>query len=133
MFKLIVRAFIVLAAAALSGGAPAAADWPVRTSELNGVTIKATPRTLSGAAWQFELVFDTHVQALADDLTTAAVLIAADGSPVAPLAWQGDPPGGHHRKGILRFKALEPAPAVLELRITRPGEAAARSFKWKIQ
>lgn len=133
MFNLIVRTFVVLATFALWTGALAAADLPAQTSEQGGVTVKATPGSLSGADWQFDVVFDTHVQELKDDLPRSAVLIAADGSPVAPLGWSGDPPGGHHRKGVLRFRALDPIPAVLELRISRSAEPAPRAFKWKLR
>lgn len=44
--------------------------------------------------------------------------------------WLGDPPGGHHRKGVLRFNAVEPQAREFELRIMRPGESAARVFRW---
>lgn len=133
MFTLIVRTLLLLATLALSPAAPAAGELPPQTSDQGGVTVKVTPRRLAGPAWEFELVFDTHVQALQDDVLRSAVLIAADGSPVAPVAWDGDAPGGHHRKGVLRFDPLEPSPAVLELRLARSGEPAPRAFKWTIR
>jgi hypothetical protein len=70
---------------------------------------------------------------LKDDLMKTAVLVAADGSQVAPLEWKGAAPGGHHRAGVLRFKALQPAPATVVLRITRPGEPQPRIFQWKVR
>ena len=113
--------------------APAAADaLPAQSSSAAGVTVKATPRTLAGAVWEFELVFDTHTQDLKDDPAKSASLHAA-GASAAPLAWQGDPPGGHHRKGVLRFKAITPAPAALELRLQRAGEPSPRVFRWKVK
>ena len=49
------------------------------------------------------------------------------------LEWKGAAPGGHHRAGVLRFKALNPAPALVVLRITRTGEAKPRVFQWKLR
>lgn len=111
-------------------GAASAADLSPRTSSSDGVTIKATPRAVSASAWEFEIVFDTHSQALTDDLGKTAKLVDDNGTSHAPAAWQGDAPGGHHRKGTLRFDGVAPAPAYLELRIQRTGEKAPRVFRW---
>lgn len=42
-------------------------------------------------------------------------------------------PGGHRREGVLKFAAFEPFPESVELRIARPGEAAARTFRWQLR
>lgn len=124
---------IWLAALAIAaGGIAAAPALAPQSSSVSGVTVKATPRTVSGDAWEFEIVMDTHSQNLSDDLTKAAVLSAGDGVTYVPIGWQGDPPGGHHRKGILRFQAVKPASAI-ELRLSRPGEAQPRVFRWKLE
>lgn len=113
--------------------AVAAADaLPAQSSSTAGVTVKATPRALSGSVWEFELIFDTHTQALNDEPAQSASLHAG-GAQLAPLAWQGDPPGGHHRKGVLRFKAIAPTPATLELRLQRAGEPSPRVFRWQLK
>ena len=104
-----------------------------QSSSEASVTVKITPRTLTGATWDFEVVFDTHSQELKDDLEKAAVLVADGGASQAPVKWQGDPPGGHHRSGTLQFKAVSPMPAAIELRITRQGEAKPRSFRWQLK
>lgn len=126
-------AFALLAAFARLPDAGAAGNWPALGSSQDGVTLKVAPRSLSGAVWEFEVTFDTHTQALTDDLMKNAVLVAADGRRISPSGWQGDPPGGHHRTGMLRFDAITPAPAGFELRITRPGEPSPRSFRWTLQ
>jgi len=115
--------FALLAAFALSLGATAAENLSPQTSSQSGVTVKVTPRSFSGPAWEFEVVFDTHSQELSDDLLKSAMLVGERGSP----------PGGHHRKGVLSFDALKPAPAVLELRIQRPGESGPRVFRWTLR
>jgi hypothetical protein len=70
---------------------------------------------------------------LSDDLVKSSVLLDARGARHAPIAWEGAPPGGHHREGVLRFKALGPAPGAFELQIRRPGESAARVFRWTLK
>jgi len=40
-------------------------------------------------------------------------------------------PGGHHRKGMLRFKPTTASPASVELRLQRPAESAPRVFRWQ--
>ena len=116
-----------------AGGVFAAPDLSMRTSTEAAVTVKATPTDLSGDPWRFDIVFDTHSHALTDDLQKGARLVADGGKTHSPLAWRGDPPGGHHRKGVLEFKAIAPLPASIELQIAREGEAQPRSFKWSLK
>lgn len=126
------RGLIALLALLLPVAVAAADALPAQASSAAGVTVKATPRALSGPVWEFELVFDTHSQALNDDPAKSASLHAA-GVQLAPLGWQGDAPGGHHRTGVLRFKPVTPAPAALELRLQRAGEASPRIFRWQMK
>jgi len=115
-----------------ASGAGAASTLPTRTSAEAAVAVKATPRPLTGATWEFDLVFDTHSRELNDDLEKTAVLVTDGGKTFSPVKWQGDPPGGHHRKGVLQFKPVSPRPASIELRIARPGEPAPRVFQWAL-
>ena len=103
-------------------------------SNERGIKVTATPQKILGEAktWDFQLVLETHTQDLSDDLAKSAVLIA-DGRQYMPLGWEGAPPGGHHRKGVLRFKAIAPPPAAVELRIRLAGDASPRSFKWLLK
>lgn len=127
---------IVLAGAALAfAGAAAAGNLETRSSSAAGVTVKVTPAQVAPAAptWEFEIVLDTHSGDLSDDLVRNSVLIGSSGARHAPLAWDGAGPGGHHRKGVLRFKALQPVPQAIELQIQRPGESAPRNFRWTLK
>jgi len=110
-----------------------AADLKQQSSSERGVTVRAMPRDLSPAAtvWEFEIVLESHSQDLGDDLKAIAALAADGGSKQAPTAWEGDPPGGHHRKGVLRFSPMKPPPQTIELVILRPGEQAPRTFRWR--
>lgn len=128
-----IRTLVLAAIIGLSGSACAAPPLKPQTSNQSAVTVKVVPKNVQGDVWEFDMVFDTHSQELKDDLLKNAVLIAVDGTPVAPMAWQGDPPNGHHRKGVLRFNALNPRPDVLELRVTRPTELVPRVFKWDMK
>lgn len=100
-----------------------------------GVGIRATPVEIAPSAklWAFEIRLDTHSGQLDDDLAREAVLVDEAGRHHAPVAWEGSPPGGHHRQGVLKFAPVSPMPAVIELRIQRTGEPTPRSFKWQLK
>lgn len=111
----------------------AAAALSPQTSNQSAVMVTVTPHPADAGAWDFEVALNTHSGALDDDLLKSAVLVTADGKRLAPVAWRGDGPGGHHRKGVLRFESVAPSATAMELRIQRPGEPAARSFRWALK
>jgi hypothetical protein len=120
---------------ALLVAASAAAQLAPQRSTQGGVTVAVTSAELAAGAkvWSFKVVLDTHSQDLSDDLAKSAVLVDGQGRESKPIAWEGAPPGGHHRAGVLKFPAFEPLPEAVELRIARPGEAAARTFRWQLR
>ncbi|MBW6494789.1 MAG: hypothetical protein K0B16_09600, partial [Burkholderiaceae bacterium] len=109
----------LVTASLMASNATAAPNLPTRTSSAAAVMISATPHPFTGTVWEFDVALNTHSAALSDDLAKSASLVADGGKSFAPLAWQGDAPGGHHRKGVLQFKPISPLPKSLELRITR--------------
>ncbi len=132
------KALVSLAAAiavAAASGIASARELAQQTSRDRGVTVRVKPIDTSASAklWAFEVVLETHSQELSDDLARAATLSGAGGAQQAPTSWEGDPPGGHHRKGVLRFVPIVPAPDAVELRIQRSGETAPRSFRWQLK
>jgi len=131
--RLIICVFSAIVALLSVSGVEAASNLPAQSSTQAGVAVQATPRILDGSAWEFELAFNTHSRELTDDPAKEAVLVANGGAPSRPISWQGDPPGGHHRKGVLRFNSISPQPQAIELRIQRPGESAPRSFRWQLK
>jgi hypothetical protein len=116
-----------------AGGAQA--QFATQRSSANGVTVAVTPLNLAAGAktWDFGVVLDTHSQDLSDDLVKTTLLRDDKGNEFRPLVWKGAAPGGHHRKGVLKFNPVAPPPQALELRIRRPGEAQARIFRWELK
>lgn len=119
--------FIAVSNATESGYAP-------QVNNQREIKVTATLQNIPNDAktWDFEVVIETHTQALNDDPLKVSVLIV-DGKQYLPLAWKGAPPGGHHRKGTLHFKAISPQPAAVELQIRLAGEPSPRSFKWLLK
>jgi len=128
-------ALLVLPALPLPSVAQANSEATRTQSSLeSGVTVKATPKAIGPAAtrWEFTIALDTHSADLSDDLVADSRLVSDDGRTAKPIGWTGPGPGGHHREGVLAFDALTPRPAWIELRIVRPGEVTARTFKWQL-
>ena len=128
--------WLVAAAFAAVASAPVySAELPAQKSNERGVTVAVTPVDLAAAAlnWRFKLVLDTHSQDLGDDLMQSAVLVDESEGRHRPVAWDGAPPGGHHREGVLTFKPISPPPDSIELRISRPGEPEPRVFRWTLK
>lgn len=119
--------FISVSNAAESAYAP-------QTSNEREIKVTATLQNISNETktWDIEVALETHTQALSDDLAKSSVLIAG-GKQYLPLSWDGAPPGGHHRKGKLSFRAITPLPAVVELQIRLTNDPSPRSFKWVLK
>jgi hypothetical protein len=133
--KLKFLGFVLAASIAALSSTASATELAEISTQDRGVTVRAKPVDLATGAgsWTFDIRLDTHSQELADDLVRAAVLIDDAGKPHAALAWDGMAPGGHHRKGVLKFAPISPMPAAVELRIQRPGEAEPRRFRWQLK
>lgn len=110
----------------------AAQALPAATDRQGQVTVQVTPVAWALDGWTFEVVFDTHVVALDHDLLAVAVLSTPDGRAQRPSSWRGDPPGGHHRKGLLVFPPLTPTPPSVSLTIRDVGPVPERTFSWSL-
>ena len=129
------RNLILCALAAALASAPLSAGRPTQaaqSSSVAGVKITVEPKGFprDATTWTFAVTLETHTQDLDDDLVESTTLLAG-GTPHRPLGWDGPPPGGHHRKGILRFAAVTPLPQTVELQIRREDEPAPRVFRWQ--
>lgn len=104
-----------------------------QTNSEGSITISVTPhRSASAGVWEFEITLDTHSVELDDDVNKATVLIA-DNKNYYPIVWDGDPPGGHHRNGILQFAPISPEPESIALKIRNIGGVEERNFIWQIK
>lgn len=113
--------------------AQSATSLATRSSDAGGVRVTVKPKSIAaGSAWEFDVTLDTHTKPLDDDLTKATVLLDGGKRAYAPLAWQGDAPGGHHRKGILRFPAPAGEAKSFEIQIDGVGGPGKRSFQWTV-
>lgn len=104
-----------------------------RSSDASGVKVVVTPRAVEVGAqfWEFEVVLDTHSQALSEDMARFTVIVDDAGRRTQAQSWEGDGPG-HHRKGILRFVAPQPRQHFIEIRMRRVGGADLRTFRWTL-
>jgi len=126
---------VVLAAVSWGVMAQASPEAVTTQSTSNqGVTVRVTPKAVGSpdSRWEFMVTLDTHSADLSDDLTLSATLVTDEGRTFRPVSWQGAPPGGHHREGVLAFDVPAPRPGAIELRIARPGEAKPRIFRWQL-
>jgi len=130
----IVAGHMVGAHALAESSAEPALSLVEQSSDEGGVTVKVKPVSLlpNAGTWRFEVEFNTHTASLDQDLLKVVTLSAGSAETQEPTGWDGDPPGGHHRKGLLDFKPMTPLPAALTLTIREVGGVAARSFTWKV-
>lgn len=102
------------------------------TSDAGGVRVVVKPITIGTRSfWEFEVTMDTHTKPLNDDMAKASTLVVANQARYAATAWQGDAPGGHHRKGVLRFPAPTDNATSFELQIDDVAGTGRRVFQWK--
>lgn len=135
LFALIIGAFSFGAVLWDSSPSVTAPAFSARSSDSSGVRVVVTPKALGPGVtvWEFEVIMDTHTKPLNENLAQVTALVDEGGRRYNPVAWQGDPPGGHHRKGVLQFSAPAEMPASVELQITSVGGAGIRTFRWELK
>lgn len=103
------------------------------TNSEGAVIVTVTPKNLSDKEWGFLITLSTHSQELTTDLAKTTVLLDDKEKEYMPFAWQGDPPGGHHRSGILKFNPVSPQPRLMTIKIYQVGEIEERNFTWQLK
>lgn len=106
-----------------------------QTNLEGSVTVKVTPKDLypTSTTWDFEIILDTHSGNLDQNLTKRTLLSDDKGNQSTPISWEGDPPEGHHRQGILKFNPIISKPNSIELKIAKVGNVDERIFKWELR
>ncbi len=99
-----------------------------KTITVGNVIYKVTPKKLTqnSSTWDFNFILDTHTGSLDQDLVSQVRLLV-DSTEYQATSWEGDPPGGHHREGLLKFKPLNPKINSVNLKIT-----PENSLSWEV-
>lgn len=105
---------------------------PPQTNSEGSVEVTVTPSNLDPTAetWTFSVSLNTHSVELVDDLSQQAFLVTTGGGEEPALSWTGDPPGGHHRQGTLKFKKTRTRPKDIVLLLKNVNGIAERRFVW---
>ncbi len=101
-----------------------------QTNNEGTMTVIVTPKRAAAGSWEFEVQIDNHVQEVSQDMVAVSSIITPAGVTFAPSAWQGDPPGGHHRTGTLTFDSLPARTTSFTLTIRELGGVATHTFTW---
>lgn len=95
-------------------------------SSQNDIEFKVTPLSAS----EFQIEVNTHSVNLDFDLAEISELRDSLGNSYKPLKWEGSPPGGHHRSGILKFPQASANAEFIRLIIN---DGAEREFYWSLR
>lgn len=107
--------------------------YQMQTKEGGNVTVEVTPQELAiGKGAIFQIVFDTHSVDLDFDVAAAAELRDEQGNSYGAAIWNGDPPGGHHRKGVLTFPTPLKQTSSSSLILKDIAGVNERTFVWKL-
>ena len=103
-----------------------------QTNREGSVTVRVQPEEITAERWTFAVSLDTHTVELTDDIAKSALVRDGEGNEYSPIRWVGDPPGGHHRSGVLEFEAIVPQPSSISLQLNGVGGGGTREFNWNL-
>ncbi|UCE55208.1 MAG: hypothetical protein JSV31_07135 [Desulfobacterales bacterium] len=117
----------------LLGLAAEADAYKMKSNRQNRVRVDVRPvQLVAGKPAKFEVRMNTHSVSLNQDLVAVCILKDNQGREYQPMNWQGSPPGGHHRQGVLEFPTLDGNPTSIILVIRDIAEVPERTFRWSI-
>lgn len=95
-----------------------------QSRQIGDIIFGATPSFVDGAL-EISFSIDTHTGSLDFEMDKVSQIVDSKKKRMLPLEWNGSAPGGHHRKGILRFSKPNGS---FTLYITL--DDGSTSFKW---
>lgn len=105
-----------------------------RENAANGLAVTVEPIRLTlGQPARFSVALNTHSGSLDTDLVKAAAVVDDRGNVHPANAWDGPPPGGHHRSGTLTFPPLGPETKSFRLILRDLYGVSERVFEWQLQ
>jgi hypothetical protein len=111
-----------------------AAAYETKSNKQNSVRVDVRPvQLLPGKLAKFEIRMNTHSGDLSQDLVAACTLKDNSGREYHPTSWDGSPPGGHHRSGVLEFSELGEGAESITLVIREVANVPERVFNWSIE
>lgn len=108
-------------------------DLPAKINDENSVSVKVKPVEFSfNKPVKFEITVETHAVDLNFDITKISYLEDDKGNIYNPLKWDGTPPGGHHRSGILSFPDYAQKTKLIKLTLKGISRVPERVFIWEL-
>ena len=111
-----------------------ASAYQAQSNDQNRVRVDVRPvQLLPGKPAKFEIRMNTHSGNLGQDLVAVCTLKDNSGREYRPTSWDGSPPGGHHRNGVLEFPELGDGARSITLVIREVANVPERVFNWSIE
>jgi hypothetical protein len=111
-----------------------ASAYQTQSNDQNRVRVDVHPvQLLPGKPAKFEIRINTHSGDLSQDLVAVSTLKDNSGREYRPISWDGSPPGGHHRSGVLAFPELANGAQSITLVIHEVANVPERVFNWSIE
>ena len=108
--------------------------YPSKSSRERGVSVNVRPvQLMPGQPAKFEVRLNTHSANLNQEMVAVSRLRDDQGRVYDPVSWQGAPPGGHHRMGVLEFPTLKGNPKKVSLIIWDIAKVPERIFEWQME
>jgi hypothetical protein len=130
LLPIAVLVFFAVLVALTTGG------WAYRSQSSNAksVRVEVTPvQLIPGKPATFKIQMNTHSVELSYDLVKLSTLKEDAGREHQALKWDGDPPKGHHRSGVLEFPAIAQGTKSITLSIKEIAGVPERTFEWKLE
>jgi hypothetical protein len=108
--------------------------YETKSNQQNRVRVDVRPVQLTpGQPAKFEIRMNTHSGNLGQDMIAVCTLKDNQGREYQPTSWEGSPPSGHHRQGVLEFPALNGASESITLVIRDIANVPERIFEWSLK